>query len=92
MRDIQDPTPDELAASFERCLELALSAGVTRTCTPLDSLTLEALEDLACAFPDASAELIQAARDAFAGQLAGTNSDESGLPLFMRRSATDEPR
>ncbi|WP_063055258.1 hypothetical protein [Nocardia salmonicida] len=88
MRDIQDPTPDELAASFERCLELALSAGVTRTCTPLDSLTLKALEDLACAFPDASAELIQAARDAFAG----TNSDESGLPLFMRRSATDQPR
>ncbi|PKV78434.1 hypothetical protein [Nocardia fluminea] len=42
--------------------------------------------------PNASAELIQAARDAFAGQLAGTNSDETALPSFMRRSATGEPR
>ncbi|MFG2443709.1 hypothetical protein ACGFQG_12615 [Nocardia fluminea] len=88
MRDIPDPTPDKLAASFERCLELALSAGVTRTCTPLDSMTLKALEDLAHAYPGANAELIQAARDAFAGQLAGNNSDETGLPWFMRRSAT----
>ncbi|MFI6221189.1 hypothetical protein ACIBEH_11610 [Nocardia salmonicida] len=91
MRDTRGPAPDDLVEIFERSLQLAL-AGMTRTCTPLDSVTLEALIDLAGAFPDASAELIRTARDAFAGQLAGTNSDEAELPEFMRRSATDEPR
>lgn len=90
MRTYREPTSDELAESFERGLRLAL-AGMIRTCTPLDSATRAAIEELAGSFPDARPELIQAARDAFAGQLARTNrDDDTGLPEFMRRSATDE--
>lgn len=80
----------KLAEIFERSLQLALP-GMTRTCTSLDSVTLKALEDLACAFPDTSAELIRAARSSFAGQLAGTNSDDAEFPVFMRRPPTDGP-
>ncbi|UGT57228.1 hypothetical protein [Nocardia asteroides] len=81
-RTCHESTADELARSFERSLQLAI-AGMIRTCSPLDSLTLAALRDLARAFPAADRELVKAARDAFAGQLAGRNSDDCSLPEFM---------
>ncbi|MFD6221169.1 hypothetical protein [Nocardia asteroides] len=82
MSAYREPTRDELVLAFERSLQLALG-GMIRTCTPLDSSTLAALRNLAREFPTAGVESVQAARDAFAGQLAGTNVDD-GLPEFMR--------
>ncbi|MFC7219459.1 hypothetical protein ACFQLX_14950 [Streptomyces polyrhachis] len=71
------PTEDELRLAFEVELASAAAGGGVRTETGLDTRTENALLDIVMAFPVVSQQLIDAARAAFAGQLDGTNAEQS---------------
>ncbi|MFE3187223.1 toxin-antitoxin system YwqK family antitoxin [Streptomyces violascens] len=68
------PTEDQLRRTFGAVLEEVLSGQGLRTCTGLDMETDEALWEIAKYGPGAPAELVDAARAAFAGQLDGSNA------------------
>jgi hypothetical protein len=62
----EPPRPDELRTTFQRLLHLALTRGrVTSSNTGLGPATLAAIDAVAHEHPDAEAELIAAAYDAF---------------------------
>ncbi|MGI5221408.1 hypothetical protein [Nocardia sp. CA-290969] len=71
---IDHPTDDELRENFAEMLESVRNGGGLRTETGLDMETEEALWDIARAYPDVTDELVTAAREAFAGQLDGSNA------------------
>ncbi|MGW2601359.1 toxin-antitoxin system YwqK family antitoxin [Streptomyces klenkii] len=68
------PTEDQLRRTFCAVLEEVLSGKGLRTCTGLDMATDDALWEIAKYGPGAPAELVDAARAAFAGQLDGSNA------------------
>ncbi|MER8102872.1 hypothetical protein [Kitasatospora sp. NPDC094016] len=65
---------ERLRRVFEAVLAKTLSGTGPLTCTGLDEDTENALWAVWEAYPHASAELVQAARRAFAGQLDGSNA------------------
>ncbi|MFE1593225.1 hypothetical protein [Nocardia sp. NPDC058705] len=71
------PTEDELRVNFEVELASAVAGGGVRTETGLDTRTEDALVNIVHAFPVVSQQLIDAARAAFAGQLDGSNAEQS---------------
>ncbi|MBF6171414.1 hypothetical protein [Nocardia blacklockiae] len=71
---LNHPTEDELRSNFEEELASVRSGGGLSSDTGLDSDTESALWDIARAYPDGSEALVAAARQAFAGQLDGSNS------------------
>ncbi|MGW6724413.1 hypothetical protein ACWF9G_00785 [Nocardia sp. NPDC055029] len=71
------PTDDELRLNFEVELASAVAGGGLRTETGLDTRTEDALLNIVQAFPIVSQQLIDAARAAFAGQLDGSNAEQS---------------
>ncbi|GAB0104447.1 hypothetical protein JMUB6875_34210 [Nocardia sp. JMUB6875] len=68
------PSEEQLRLTFERVLASAREGRLVRTETGLDRRTRDALNAIARAHPDASEELVEAARGAFAGQLDGSNA------------------
>ncbi|MCU1643435.1 MAG: hypothetical protein JWN03_3710 [Nocardia sp.] len=68
------PTREQLQSSFERVLSQVLAGRGIPTGTGLDDETEGALETIARAHPNATEELVEAARRAFAGQLDGSNT------------------
>lgn len=70
------PSNEQLQRNFDSVLENVLSGRGVRTETGLDPKTENALWAIRYAHPNASQELIEAARKAFAGQLDGTNAAE----------------
>ena len=62
----EPPTPDELRSTFQGLLNLALTRGrVTPSCSGLGPNTLAAIDVVAYEHPDADADCIAAAYDAF---------------------------
>ncbi|MFB8002139.1 hypothetical protein [Nocardia sp. NPDC056000] len=70
------PSTEQLRLNFDSVLEQVLSGRGVRTETGLDPKTENALWQIRYAYPNASEDLIEAARRAFAGQLDGTNAEE----------------
>ncbi|MFI1915030.1 hypothetical protein [Nocardia sp. NPDC020380] len=70
-----DPSDDELRANFDEVLSDVLAGRGVHTATGLDDDTQDALWAIAEAYPDATPELIEAARHALAGQLDGSNAE-----------------
>ncbi|MEC3913314.1 hypothetical protein [Nocardia sp. CDC160] len=70
----RDKTAEQLEQTFERVLASALEGRLVRTHTGLDRSTRDALNAIARAHPDASEDLVEQARGAFAGQLDGSNA------------------
>ncbi|MFI1915050.1 hypothetical protein [Nocardia sp. NPDC020380] len=68
------PTREQLQSSFERVLSQVLAGDGLSSETGLDDETQDALLAIARAYPNASEELVEAARHAFAGQLDGSNT------------------
>lgn len=68
------PSAEQLRRNFDAVLSEVLSGRGVRTETGLDQDTENTLWDIARAHPNASDELVAAARRAFAGQLDGTNA------------------
>ncbi|GGL23680.1 hypothetical protein [Nocardia jinanensis] len=71
---IGHPSEDEMRENFAEMLESVRNGGGLRTETGLDMTTEEALWDIARAYPEVTEELVEAARNAFAGQLDGSNA------------------
>ncbi|MGI5219432.1 hypothetical protein [Nocardia sp. CA-290969] len=71
---LNHPTREELIQNFDAELESVCSGGGLRSETGLDMETDEALWAIARAYPEVSDELVEAARQAFAGQLDGSNT------------------
>ncbi|WP_328396366.1 hypothetical protein [Nocardia sp. NBC_00416] len=69
------PTREELIQNFEAELASVCSGGGLRSETGLDMETDEALWTIARAYPNVSDELVAAAKEAFAGQLDGSNTE-----------------
>ncbi|APB01566.1 hypothetical protein [Nocardia seriolae] len=69
------PSDDELRANFDEVLAEVLTGRGVHTATGLDDDTEDALWAIAEAHPNATPELIAAARQAFAGQLDGSNAE-----------------
>ncbi|MFJ9362873.1 hypothetical protein ACIRRA_00425 [Nocardia sp. NPDC101769] len=70
-----DPSDDELRANFDEVLTAVLAGHGVHTATGLDDDTQDALWAIAEAYPNATPELIDAARKALAGQLDGSNAE-----------------
>ncbi|MFE3188745.1 hypothetical protein ACFXHA_07020 [Nocardia sp. NPDC059240] len=68
------PSDDELRANFDEVLGHVLEGRGVHTATGLDDDTQNALWAIAEAHPDATPEMIEAARKALAGQLDGSNA------------------
>lgn len=81
------PTDTELRRQFEWALEQALQ-GTGRTGLALDSTVQDALLTVMDSAPDVPADLVAAARTAFAGQLSGANrrSRDAELEKLFRQS------
>ncbi|MEV6219790.1 hypothetical protein [Nocardia sp. NPDC051833] len=81
------PTDTELRRQFEWALEQALQ-GTGRTGLALDSTVQDALLAVMDSAPDVPADLVAAARTAFAGQLSGANhrSRDAELENLFRQS------
>ncbi|WP_433564577.1 hypothetical protein ACQP1O_04215 [Nocardia sp. CA-151230] len=69
------PSDDELRENFDEVLTHVLAGRGVHTATGLDDDTQDALWAIAEAYPNATPELIDAARRAFAGQLDGSNAE-----------------
>ncbi len=83
---------ERLRRVFEAVLAETLSGTGPLTCTGLDEDTENALWAVWEAYPNASAELVQAARRAFAGQLDGGNAARWRAELAARAIAGRRPR
>ncbi|MFF1790504.1 hypothetical protein ACFVX9_29070 [Kitasatospora sp. NPDC058243] len=83
---------ERLRQVFEAVLAETLSGTGPLTCTGLDEDTENALWAVWEAYPHASAESVQAARRAFAGQLAGGNAARWHAELAARAIAGRRPR
>lgn len=89
------PTDAELRRNFETELASVTAGGGLRSETGLDVRTDAALIEIAAAFPAVTAELVAAARAAFAGQLDGSNAAAQRAELerviaeHNRRTHTD---
>ncbi|MFC9966147.1 hypothetical protein [Nocardia ignorata] len=81
-----EPTEAEIRQNFDKMLASVLSGGGIHSETGLDMKTEDALWQVARAYPNASDDLVQAARAAFAGQLDGSNAREADL-VRQRRLA-----
>ncbi|PXX66590.1 hypothetical protein DFR70_103339 [Nocardia tenerifensis] len=68
------PTEDELWQSFATALAAVRSGGGVSSDNGLDLRTVDALWEIADAYPNIPEELIAAAHVAFAGQLDGSNA------------------
>ncbi|GAB4583176.1 hypothetical protein [Nocardia sp. NPDC127526] len=68
------PSEEQLRRNFEAVLADVLAGRGVRTETGLDSPTEDALWAIARAHPNASEELVAAARKSLAGQLDGSNA------------------
>lgn len=68
------PSEEQLKLNFENMLARVLEGHGLRTSTGLDQETRAALRAISDAHPAATAELVEAARRAFAGQLDGSNA------------------
>ncbi|MFE3255931.1 hypothetical protein ACFXPS_12440 [Nocardia sp. NPDC059091] len=68
------PSDDELRENFDEVLTHVLAGKGVHTATGLDDDTQDALWAIAEAYPNATPEMIDAARKAFAGQLDGSNA------------------
>lgn len=69
------PTRAELIENFEAELDSVRNGGGLRSETGLDMETDAALWAIARAYPDITEELVGNAREAFAGQLDGSNAE-----------------
>ncbi|MEU4598353.1 hypothetical protein [Nocardia sp. NPDC023988] len=81
-----EPTEAEIRQNFDKMLASVLSGGGIHSETGLDMKTEDALWQVARAYPNASDDLVRAARAAFAGQLDGSNAREADL-VRQRRLA-----
>ncbi|MET8422580.1 hypothetical protein [Nocardia sp. NPDC004860] len=68
------PSKEQLQQTFEQVLASASEGRLVRTETGLDRPTRDALNAIARAHPNASEELVEESRSAFAGQLDGSNA------------------
>ncbi|MFI9406468.1 hypothetical protein [Nocardia sp. NPDC052316] len=71
---LDHPTEDELRQSFDAALDAVRAGAGISSDTGLDLRTVNALWEIADAYPDIPEQLIAAARAAFAGQLDGSNA------------------
>lgn len=90
------PSKEQLELNFESMLARVLEGHGVRSETGLDSPTRTALTEIARAHPNASEELVQAARRAFAGQLDGSNAEhwraETDRMLAERAARSRRPQ
>lgn len=68
------PSQEQLKLNFDSMLARALAGQGLRSSTGLDEETRTALRAVARAHPNATDDLVEAARHAFAGQLDGSNA------------------
>ncbi|MET9488641.1 hypothetical protein [Nocardia sp. NPDC006630] len=68
------PTKAQLEQSFDRALLRSIAEGGIASGTGLDDETQNTLLAVARAYPNATDELVEAARRAFAGQLDGSST------------------
>ncbi|MGW0250984.1 hypothetical protein ACWDYH_30585 [Nocardia goodfellowii] len=90
MRD-NDPTPDELRATFETLLAAVCTGAAVPSDNPLDTETENALWSITHAYPNIPPSLLTTARTTFTGQLDGTNAaarKSARLRLFQSRGLT----
>ena len=72
MSRAQFATPEQVKANFTRCIRDALELGVWPPSDQgFNNETNRALTDLAKAYPSANGDLVRAAKNALAAQLAG---------------------
>ncbi|MEU8548170.1 hypothetical protein AB0C81_14475 [Streptomyces roseoverticillatus] len=84
------PTDEQLTRTFGAVLDEVLSGKGLRTCTGLDMATDDALWEIARYGPGAPAELVDAARAAFAGQLDGSNAARWRAELRRKFAAREQ--
>lgn len=92
---LNHPTREELIENFAEELDSVCNGGGLRSETGLDMETDEALWAIARAYPDVTEELVNGAREAFAGQLDGSNAERHRAKLAaqieeMRRARGGE--
>ncbi|WP_024800391.1 hypothetical protein [Nocardia sp. BMG51109] len=78
---LNHPTEEELRRNFEEQLASVRGGGGLSSDTGLDSRTDAALWDIAVAYPNVPDAVVEEARNAFAGQLDGTNAAERQAKL-----------
>jgi hypothetical protein len=74
MMRLNHPTREELIQNFDAELDSVCNGGGLRSATGLDMETEATLWAIARAYPNVSDELVAAAKEAFAGQLDGSNA------------------
>lgn len=83
------PTAGELGETFARELNSALSGGGVRSDTGLDDEVDTALAAIQRAYPKVPAELIEAAKSAFRGQIDGSSNaaqEERAAQMFREQN------
>jgi hypothetical protein len=84
MMRLDHPTREELVQNFDAELASVRNGGGLRSETGLDSETDATLWAVARAYPNVSDELVVAAKEAFAGQLDGSNARRRREDLARR--------